>query len=63
MTRKEFLSLIGFSTAGVAVAACVSGCAKNVNGATNAPTNVDFCAGSKSASQCGLTNEWRFHVQ
>ena len=57
MTRKEFLSLIGFNTAGVAVAACVSGCAKNVNGATNAPTNVDFTLDlSQPANAVLLTN-------
>ncbi|MGI8635557.1 MAG: ubiquinol-cytochrome c reductase iron-sulfur subunit [Segetibacter sp.] len=56
MTRKEFLSLIGFSTAGIAVASCVSGCAKNVNSGTSAPANVDFTLDLGQAANAVLLN-------
>lgn len=42
MNRKEFLSLIGFGAAGVAMASCLGGCSKNASSGTTAPSNVDF---------------------
>lgn len=43
MDRKEFLAMLGFSSASVAVAACLGGCAKNVSsGTTTPPASVDF---------------------
>lgn len=41
MDRKEFLSLIGLSTASV-FAACLAGCSKSSGDTTSAPTNVDI---------------------
>ena len=39
MDRKEFLTAIGFGTAGVFVASCLGGCSKNT--VPPAPTNVN----------------------
>lgn len=42
MDRKEFLSLLGYGSASVAMASCLAGCAKNVSSGTTAPSGVDF---------------------
>jgi cytochrome b6-f complex iron-sulfur subunit len=41
MDRKEFLSLLGISSAALALTYCFGGCQPTNNGPT-APTNVDF---------------------
>src|SRR4051794_30764713 len=57
MDRKEFLSLLGFSSASIALASCLGGCSKNVSARTNAPSNVDFTLDlSQSANASLLTN-------
>jgi cytochrome b6-f complex iron-sulfur subunit len=57
MTRKEFLSLMGMGTAGVAIASCLGGCSKNVSSGTTAPSNVDFTLDlTQSANAALLTN-------
>ena len=58
MTRKEFFSLIGFGSAGVAMASCIGGCTKNGGaGTAAAPANVDFTLDlSQSANAALLTN-------
>ena len=56
MNRKEFLSLIGCSTAGVAMASCLAGCSKNVSSGTTAPTNVDFTLDLTQAANAALLN-------
>ena len=42
MDRKEFLSLLGFGSASVALTSCIAGCSKNVSSGTTAPSGVDF---------------------
>ena len=44
MERKEFLSLLGLSTAGIFTATCLGSCSKQSasQGVTAAPTGVDF---------------------
>ncbi len=42
MDRKEFLSLIGFSSASVIASMCFGGCSKSSGDITSAPTNVDI---------------------
>jgi cytochrome b6-f complex iron-sulfur subunit len=42
ITRKEFLSLLGLSSAALAVTYCFGGCQPSKNGVPTAPTNVDF---------------------
>ena len=42
MDRKEFLSLIGFSTASVITSMCFGGCSKSSGDITSAPANVDI---------------------
>lgn len=57
MDRKEFLSLLGFSSASFALASCLAGCVKNVSSGTTAPANVDFTLDlSQSANAALLTN-------
>jgi len=41
ISRKEFLSLLGIASAGLALTYCFGGCQPKNNGPT-APTNVDF---------------------
>ena len=61
MDRKEFLSLIGLSSAGLAMATCLGGCAKNVSsGSTSAPTNVDFTLDLTQASNASLQTNGGF---
>lgn len=57
MDRKEFLSLLGFSSASVALATCLGGCSKNVSSGTTAPSGVDFTLDlSQAANAALLTN-------
>ncbi|MEJ7681108.1 MAG: hypothetical protein WKG06_25295 [Segetibacter sp.] len=57
MDRKEFLSLLGFSSASLALGSCLGGCSKNVSSGTTAPTNVDFTLDlSQPANAALLTN-------
>lgn len=42
ITRKEFLSLLGLSSAAVAVTYCFGGCQPTKNGIPTAPSNVNF---------------------
>lgn len=57
MDRKEFLSLLGFSSASVALASCLGGCSKNVSSGTTAPSGVDFTLDlSQPANAPLLTN-------
>lgn len=42
ITRKEFLSLLGLSSAAVAVTYCFGGCQPNMNNLPTAPANVNF---------------------
>ncbi|MDQ6812403.1 MAG: Rieske 2Fe-2S domain-containing protein [Bacteroidota bacterium] len=60
MNRKEFLSLIGFGTAGGALASCMGGCAKNVSSGTSAPANVDFTLDLTQAANAALLNNGGF---
>jgi cytochrome b6-f complex iron-sulfur subunit len=41
MDRKEFLSLLGFSSGALVVASCMQSCKKDDHN-TTAPTNIDF---------------------
>lgn len=54
MNRKEFL--IGFSTAGIAMASCLGGCSKNVSSGTTAPSNVDFTLDLTQSANAALLN-------
>ncbi|WP_018616704.1 ubiquinol-cytochrome c reductase iron-sulfur subunit [Segetibacter koreensis] len=54
MDRKEFLSLLGFSSASIALASCVAGCSKNVTSRTTAPANVDFTIDLSQAANAAL---------
>ncbi len=57
MDRKEFLSLLGFSSASLALGSCLEGCSKNVSSGTTAPNNVDFTLDlSQPANAALLTN-------
>ena len=42
ISRKEFLSLLGLSSAAVAVTYCFGGCQPAANNIPTAPSNVDF---------------------
>jgi cytochrome b6-f complex iron-sulfur subunit len=54
--RKEFLSLLGFSTASVAVAACLGGCTKSTDSLsdTTGPSGVDFTLDLSLGSNAAL---------
>lgn len=54
MDRKEFLSLIGFSSASIALATCIGGCSKNIGPGTTAPVNVDFTLNLSDAANAAL---------
>lgn len=57
MDRKEFLSLLGFGSASVALASCLGGCSKNVSSGTTAPSTIDFTLDlSQSANAALLGN-------
>ncbi len=53
MKRKEFLSTLGFTAAGVICAQCLSGCSMPTDFA--GPTNVDFTLDLTSATYHALT--------
>lgn len=54
MERKEFLSLVGMSTAAFAVATCMGGCKKNGNSPGN--MSVDFTLDLNSSSNSALAH-------
>lgn len=57
MDRKEFLSLLGFGSASVALTSCLGGCSKNVSSGTASPSGVDFTLDlSQPANAALLTN-------
>ncbi len=57
MDRKEFLSLLGFGSASIALASCLGGCLKNVSSGTASPSGVDFTLDlSQSVNAALLTN-------
>jgi cytochrome b6-f complex iron-sulfur subunit len=55
ISRKEFLSLLGLSSAAVALTYCFGGCQPASNGPT-APTNVDFTLDLTNAAYSALNS-------
>lgn len=55
MDRKEFLSLLGISSAALAVSYCFGGCQPLNNGPT-APTNVDFTLDLTNSANSALNS-------
>ena len=60
MDRKEFLSLLGFGSASVALASCIAGCSKNVSSGTTAPSGVDFTLDLGSTTNAALQTNGGF---
>lgn len=60
MDRKEFLSLLGFGSASVALASCLAGCSKNVSSGTTAPSGVDFTLDLSQTANAALQTNGGF---
>jgi len=56
MDRKEFLSIVGISAAGLLYTSCVTGC-KIPDTVVNAPTNVDFSLDLSAPENSSLTKD------
>jgi cytochrome b6-f complex iron-sulfur subunit len=55
MDRKEFLTLLGISSAAFALTQCLSGC-QPMNNIPTAPTNVDFTLDLSNAANSALNS-------